>query len=194
MADTTMAAGPAAPTRSRAGWILLSITRISLGFYFLWAFLDKLLGLGKGTCAVKDDAGVVTGTDFMCDGAWINGGRVTFGYLAFGGNPASPFNEFFVKLGDQAWTDWPFMLGLLGVGLALMLGIGSKLGSWAGTAMLVFMYMTQMPVGTNLFLDDHLIFAVTMLAIVLVELEHQAIGLGGWWRSLPLVRNNSWLV
>jgi len=177
--------------RSTFGWVMLSITRIALGFYFLWAFLDKFLGLGYSTCRTTNEDGTFS-IDALCDSAWVNGGAITEGYLVFGGNPNSPFNEFFVDLGGQRWTDWPFMLGLLGVGLALMLGIGTKVAAWAGALMLVMMYMTQMFPSTNPFLDEHLIYALAMLAIVYVELQHQSIGLGKWWRGL--VGRTSWLV
>ncbi|WP_062517318.1 hypothetical protein [Demequina gelatinilytica] len=167
------------------------MTRIALGFYFLWAFLDKLLGLGFSTCRTTAEDGSFT-IDAMCDSAWVNGGHVTEGYLVYAGNVNSPFHDFFVDLGGQRWTDWPFMLGLLGVGLALMLGIGTKVAAWAGGLMLLFMYMTQMPVSTNPVLDEHLIYILTIFAVVWVELEHQTIGLGRWWRGL--VGSNTWLV
>lgn len=187
VASTSVNAG------SKFGWVMLSITRIALGFYFLWAFLDKLLGLGFSTCrTVAEDATFTI--EAFCERAWINGGRVTEGYLVYGGNPNSPFNEFFVNLGAERWTDWPFMIGLLGVGLALMLGIGTKVGAISGSLMVIFMYMTQMPVSTNPVLDDHILMALMMFAIVWVELARQSIGLGKWWRSLEIVKKNSWLV
>ena len=190
---TTTSSEEAVATK-KTGPILLSVTRIALGFYFLWAFLDKLLGLGRSVCSIKDDAGVITGVDFFCDKAWINGGRVTEGYLVYGGNPTSPFHEFFVNLGGQAWTDIPFMLGLLGVGLALILGIGTKVGAWSAGAMLFFMYLTQMWPTTNPILDEHLVYILAIAAVVVVELNRQAIGLGTWWRKLPVVEKNGWLV
>ncbi|WP_062313527.1 hypothetical protein [Demequina rhizosphaerae] len=178
-------------TRSGFGWVMLSVTRIALGFYFLWAFLDKFLGLGYSTCRTTAEDGSFT-IDSMCDSAWINGGAITEGYLVYGGNVNSPFHDFFVDLGGQRWTDWPFMLGLLGVGLALMLGIGTKIGAWAAALMLIMMYMTQMWPATNPVLDEHIIYALAVLGIVYVELEHQSIGLGRWWRRA--VGENSWLV
>ena len=39
---------------------LFAVTRLSLGWVFLWPFLDKMFGLGHETPAAK---------------AWINGGR-----------------------------------------------------------------------------------------------------------------------
>ena len=180
-----------AVTRSRAGWALLSITRIALGFYFLWAFLDKLLGLGYSVCRTTAEDGTYT-IETFCEKAWVNGGHVTEGYLVYGGNVNSPFHDFFVNLGADRWTDWPFMIGLAGVGLALMLGIGTKVAAWSGGLMLLFMYLTQMPTVTNPFLDEHLIYILAIAAIVLVEKEHQSIGLGKWWRGM--VGSTSWLV
>ena len=175
---------------SRLGWRFLSLTRIAIGFVFLWAFFDKLLALGFSTG--KD--GETGAVDYFGPKAWISGGHVTEGYLVYGGNPDSPFHDFFVGLGDDRWTDIPFMLGLLGIGLALMLGIGTKVGAWAATAMLLFMYMTQMLPSTNPILDDHIVYALAVIGIVYVELRGQAFGLGSWWRKLPIVQKNGWLV
>jgi len=132
--------------------------------------------------------------DAFCERAWVNGGAVTEGYLVYGGNVNSPFHDFFVNLGGERWTDWFFMLGLLGVGLALMLGIGTKVGAYSAGLMLFFMYLTQMPTVTNPVLDEHLIYILAVFAIVWVELKYQAIGLGKIWRKIPLVQKNGWLV
>lgn len=187
VASTSVNAG------SKFGWVMLSVTRIALGFVFLWAFLDKLIGLGFSTCRVTAEDGSFT-IDAMCDKAWVNGGHVTEGYLVYGGNVNSPFHEFFVNLGAERWTDWPFMIGLLGVGLALMLGIGTKVGAISGSLMLLFMYLTQMLPSTNPILDDHIVYIFAVLGIVWLELSRQSIGLGKWWRSLDVVKKNSWLV
>lgn len=177
--DTAVAA-----TRSRAGWVLLSITRIALGFYFLWPFLDKLIGLGYSVCRQEDNS-----IEVMCDRAWLSGGHVTEGYL---GSATGPLADFYADLGTQRWTDWIFMIGLLGIGLALMLGIGTKVAAWAAPAMLLMMYTSHLWPTTNPFLDDHIIMALAIPAIVLVELEHQSIGLGRWWRRV--VGDRRWLI
>lgn len=173
-------------TRSRTGWTLLSIARIALGFYFLWPFLDKLIGLGFSVCRQEDDS-----IEVMCERAWLSGGAVTQGYL---GSATGPFADFYQGLADQRWTDWAFMIGLLGIGLALILGIGTKVAAWAAPAMLLMMYTSHLWPTTNPFLDDHIIMALAIPAIVLVELEHQSIGLGKAWRSSPLVQRAPWLV
>jgi thiosulfate dehydrogenase [quinone] large subunit len=132
----------------------------------------------------------------MCDAAWINGGRITEGYL---GSSSGPFADFFKDLGTQAWTDWPFMLGLAGIGLALMFGIGTKIAMFTGPLMLAMMYVSHSWPGqggntTNPFVDDHILQILAIIGIVLVELGHQSIGLGKWWRSVGLVQKNRWLI
>ncbi|MCA9768379.1 MAG: hypothetical protein KC485_06135, partial [Gemmatimonadetes bacterium] len=110
MADNTSTAEPAVSTRSNLGWKLLSVTRIALGFYFLWAFLDKTFGLGYATPA---------------ESAWIRGGSPTTGFLGGsieGGSPFAGLWEFL--LGLNPLVDILFMAGLLGIGVALLLGIG----------------------------------------------------------------------
>ena len=199
MATTTGDTDVATAGSSKFGWLMLSVLRIGLGFVFLWAFLDKLFGLGFATCRkVAEDGSFTIST--MCfnpetgSGAWLKGGHVTEGYLVYGGNPNSPFHDFFVNLGADRWTDWPFMIGLLGVGLALMLGIGTRIGAWAGAAMLLFMYMTQMWPANNPILDSHIAYIIAIFAIVWLEFSRQSLGLGGWWRKLPIVKKNPWLV
>ncbi len=91
---------------------LMGITRIALGFVFLWAFLDKTFGLGFATAS---------------EDAWINGGSPTFGYLNFA-TEGKAFHDFFAGLAGTA-ADWLFMLGLLGIGLALILGIGTRIAA-----------------------------------------------------------------
>src|SRR5690625_6651809 len=73
------------------GFTLLGLVRIFIGFYFLWAFADKLLGLGFSTPK---------------EGAWINGGSPTTGFLGGsieGGNPfadrkSTPLNSSHVAI------------------------------------------------------------------------------------------------
>ena len=187
--STETTAAPAASaaavplTGHRVGWVFLSLTRIAIGFIFLWAFFDKLLGLGFATCRTVAEDGTYT-IDVLCDKAWVNGARITEGYL---GSSSGPFADFFKDLGTQAWTDWPYMLGLLGIGFALMFGVGTKIAGVAGPLMLMMMYVSHYWPGTagaanNPFVEDHLVQALTIIGIVLVELGHQSIGFGEFWK------------
>lgn len=176
---------------SRVGWVFMSITRIVIGFYFLWAFLDKLFGLGFATCR-QDDGSIAV----MCERAWLSGGRITEGYL---GSSTGPFAEFFANLGTHAWTDWPFMIGLAGIGIALILGIGTRVGMVSAVVMLLLMYVSHSWPNsggnpTNPVIDDHMVMALAVIAVVLLETSRQSVGLGRWWRNLGVVQKNRWLV
>ncbi len=49
-----------------------SLLRLLLGWSFLWAFLDKMFGLGFATCRLEGG-----GIDFGCDAAMLSGGSPT---------------------------------------------------------------------------------------------------------------------
>ena len=49
--------------------------RISIGLVFLWAFFDKLIGLGFNTCREGE---VI---DTLCSSAWLKDGSPTEGFL-----------------------------------------------------------------------------------------------------------------
>lgn len=155
--------------------------RISLGLIFLWAFFDKLVGLGYATCA---DA--KTGTiDRYCDGAWINGGSPTTGFLQ--NATKGPFADFFQSLSNSALVDWLFMLGLLGIGLALVLGIFMRLGALFGAVMLALMYAAVFPPSNNPVLDDHIVYILVLAGLWEVN-DSQKLGFGHKWTGSALVK------
>jgi thiosulfate dehydrogenase [quinone] large subunit len=145
--------------------------RIALGWVFLWAFLDKLFGLGHETPAKN---------------AWINGGNPTKGFLANGAT--GPFTDFYHNIAGAGWANWLFMLGLAGIGLALITGIGLRVAAVAGTILLVLMFTVVLPPENNVFMDDHLIYAGTIIGLALIN-AGETLGLG----RLPLVQRNPWL-
>jgi thiosulfate dehydrogenase [quinone] large subunit len=149
--------------------------RLALGWTFLWAFLDKTFGLGHET-ASKD--------------AWIHGGSPTFGFLKFGA--VGPFQDFYNSIAGQTWADWLFMLGLLGIGLALMLGVFMNLAAGAGALLLVMMWTVVLPPANNLFMDDHLIYAGTLVLLALLG-AGRWLGLGAVWERLPMVKRSQLL-
>ena len=136
---------------------------------FLWAFLDKTFGLGYATES-KD--------------AWLDGGSPTFGFLKFGAT--GPFKDFYNSIAGDAWADWLFMLGLLGIGLGLMLGVMMRLSAWSGAVLLVLMWTAALPPENNPFMDDHIVYALVLL--LLAELgAGRWLGLGGWWERQTVV-------
>ncbi|MDP2629657.1 MAG: hypothetical protein Q8P45_03085 [Candidatus Harrisonbacteria bacterium] len=137
---------------------LFKIMRIALGWIFLWAFLDKLIGLGFSSCRTAEGA-----IESFCQSAWLSGGSPTAGFLSFA--TKGPFAGFFQSLAGSAALDWIFMLGLLFIGLSLILNIKTKLGAYAGVLLLLLMYSAALPPEHNPVIDEHIIYALVLLYI-----------------------------
>jgi thiosulfate dehydrogenase (quinone) large subunit len=176
IAEQTLNGGDAGS--DRAGTVVRYVgaaLRLSLGWVFLWAFLDKAFGLGHET-ASKD--------------AWLNGGSPTSGFLGFA--TKGPFSGLYHDIAGQSWADWLFMIGLLGIGVALMAGVAMRITAASGVVLLVLMWTAVLPPENNLFMDDHLIYA--MILVVLAALgAGRTLGLGSAWERLPVVSGHSWL-
>lgn len=155
-------------------WSWLALSRILLGLVFLWAFVDKLFGLGFATVAEK---------------AWINGGSPTTGFLS---HVEGPFADIFTALAGNAFVDVLFMAGLLGIGLALTLGVAVRLGAMSGIALMIMMWLASFPLENNPLIDDHLVYASLMMVLALA-LPNQRHGLHAWWQSLSFVKKSPWL-
>jgi thiosulfate dehydrogenase [quinone] large subunit len=163
----------------------LAVLRIGFGLTFLWAFFDKLLALGYAT-GTNPETGAV---DRFGDAAWINGASPTEGFLTYGVNPDSPFAGFFNGLAGYAIVDWLFMLGLLGIGVALTLGIGMRFAGVAGGLLYLMMYAAVMVPENNPVIDDHLLGAISV-AVLALTLAGDTWGFGKAWARVPFVRSN----
>lgn len=180
------AAGPDTnPTALRRA---LAALRIAFGVTFLWAFFDKLLGLGFATGAVIDpESGARTGIDFMAkDQAWLNGGSPTEGFLSFGVPAHNPFHDTFASMAGATWADWLFMAGLLGIGLTMTFGFAVRLGALSGAVLYLLMWVASWPLENNPVVDDHLLGAISMVVLGLA-LAGDTWGLGKVWARMPLV-------
>lgn len=155
-------------------WYALAAARVLLGFTFLWAFFDKLFGWGVSTPAAR---------------AWVNGGSPTTGFLK---GVDGPFADLFHAISGQGWADWLFMLGLLGIGAALLFGVAIRLAATTGFALLFMMWMASLPIKTNPLIDDHLVYATVLVAIC-YGLGEQKWSVGKWWQNLSFVKQNRWL-
>lgn len=148
-------------------WILL---RLGMGLIFLWAFLDKVFGLGFSTLPGK---------------AWLDGVSPTQGFLQFGA--AGPFASIFQSMAGSAIVDWLFMLGLLFVGACLLLGVGMRITGYSGSLMLLLMWLAVLPPEHHPFLDEHIIYIFVLLGLTYGR-AGQWLGLGKWWREIELVK------
>ena len=171
-------------TRSAARKALGAL-RIAFGLTFLWAFFDKLLGLGFSTGAIMNQQGAKTGIDWFGKDAWIHGGNPTLGFLKFGAT--GPFQGFYNAIAGQTWVNVLFMAGLLGIGVALTFGIAMRIGTVAGFALYLMMWSVALWPANNPVLDEHVLGALSMVVLGLT-LAGDTWGLGTAWARLSLVR------
>jgi thiosulfate dehydrogenase [quinone] large subunit len=183
-AERELAAGTVITTGAAR---FLAVFRVVIGFEFLWAFLDKTFGLGYATPAAR---------------AWINGGSPTKGFLSR--VAVGPFESILHSWAGAAWADWLFMAGLLGIGIALILGVGLRIAAVSGTVMMLLMWAAEWPLAkvtsagepsmsTNPIVDYHIIYALVLIALALTYAGHTW-GLGRLWARLPFVQRNPWLL
>jgi len=168
----------AGSSSTRAGQVVrytLVGLRLSIGWVFVWAFVDKAFGLGHETARGE---------------AWVRGGSPTRGFLAFAAS--GPFEDLYHGIAGQAWADWLFMAGLLGIGVALMAGVAMRPAAASGVLLLVLMWTAVLPPENNVFMDDHLIYAMVLVLLASAG-AGRTLGLGRVWESLPVVRRNRWL-
>lgn len=164
----------AAGKRRTADYIWAGL-RLSLGWIFLWAFLDKAFGWGFATTA---------------ENAWINGGSPTRGFLTFG--TTGPLAGFYQGFAGATWADVLFMVGLAGIGVALMAGVAMRIAATSGALLMVLMWSAALLPANNPFMDDHLIYAGLLIGLAVVG-AGDTLGLGRIWARLPLVRRMPWL-
>ncbi|WP_203736006.1 DoxX family membrane protein, partial [Paractinoplanes durhamensis] len=151
---------------------VLAVLRVATGFVFLWAFLDKTFGLGYSTPSAK---------------AWINGGSPTKGFLS--SVDVGPLQGFFHNIAGTTFANWSFMIGLLAIGLALILGIGLRVAAGAGALMMAFMWLAEWPLASgssNPIVDYHVVYGLAAIVFALTY-AGQTWGLGKIWAKLPIV-------
>jgi thiosulfate dehydrogenase [quinone] large subunit len=174
---------------------VFAVLRLAMGWTFLWAFLDKAFALGFSTGRVVDDAGATLKIAFFGDAAWIHGASPTAGVLGFA--LKGPFTHFYQTItGYQmtqagptsaAWVDWIYMLSMLLIGLALILGVGVRLASIGGIIwMAIFFTATAIWPQNNPFVDEHVMGAVVLAALFLAN-AGRYYGLGKVWQRTKLV-------
>lgn len=155
--------------------LYLSLARIGLGLIFLWAFFDKLFGLGRATKASQ---------------GWLDGGSPTSGFLSKA--TQGPLADFYHSAAGSPVVDWLFMIGLLMIGLALLLGIGVRIASYAGTLLMLLMWSAVLPPANHPFLDDHIIYGLLLLTLATSNLA-DSVGFSRWWSQTSLVQKYQFL-
>ncbi|MEK6891240.1 MAG: hypothetical protein AABX03_03820 [Nanoarchaeota archaeon] len=150
--------------------LTIGLLRIALGWIFIWAFFDKLLGLGFSTAFDK---------------SWMSGYSPTYDFLSLG--TSGVFSSFYKILAGNIFIDWLFMLGLLLIGLSLIIGIGVKIASYSGSLLMILMWSANIPPKTNPLIDYHIIF---LLLLILFSFSNAGryLGLGKKWSQAYLIK------
>ncbi|MEP6853285.1 MAG: DoxX family membrane protein [bacterium] len=163
----------------------LAVLRIAIGFVFLWAFVDKTFGLRYSTTTAK---------------AWINGGSPTKGFLS--SVEVGPLQSTFHSLAGTHVANWLFMLGLLGIGVAFILGVALRFAALCGVILLAGMWLATWPFAqfdskgaptgsNNPIVDSHVLEALILIVAALTY-AGTTWGLGRIWARLPFVANHRW--
>jgi len=174
---------PEETVKTGPGHVWLAATRVGVGFIFLWAFLDKMFGLGYSTPSAK---------------SVLNGGSPTKGFLSH--VTVGPLQGFFHTIAGAPVVDVLFMLSLLGVGVAMIVGAGLRIAAISNAVLMVGMWAAEWPLArfradgtpsgsTNPFMDYHLTYALIVIVFAYFAIGSK-FGLGHWWSKLPVVRNN----
>ncbi len=150
--------------------ISLLLLRLAMSGIFLWAFFDKIFGLGFATKASS---------------SWLSGGSPTTGFLKFG--TADTFKPFFEGLAGNAVVDWTFMLGLLLLGTALLLGIAMRLAAYGGTLLMFLIWLSLFPPKNNPLIDEHVVYAL-VLWVLYQSRAGEYWGVAKWWNK-TLIKN-----
>lgn len=163
----------------------LAFLRIATGFIFLWAFLDKTFGLRYSTSSAK---------------AWIHGGSPTKGFLK--SVDVGPFQSFFHSIAGTWWANSLFMLGMLGVGVAVIAGIAMRAAALSGVVIVAMMWFAEFPLAqhastgapsgsSNPLVDYHFLYAAVLIVLALTY-AGSTWGLGRVWARLPFVSRHRW--
>jgi len=150
------------------GASFLAVVRILFGIMFLWAFLDKMFGLGMETPL---NQGLIQGYSPSA-------------YLMYMSD--NTFYPLFSIFAGNIVTDAVLMVGLLLMGTALILGIASKITTVATISFLFLMMLVVFPPTDNI-VDYHLIYIVMMFAVYLGH-GFSRIGFEGRWLESKLVK------
>jgi thiosulfate dehydrogenase [quinone] large subunit len=167
--DTRLRPAPSLAAEHPARYALAA-GRLLLGWIFLWAFVDKLFGLGKPT-----------------EEGWLSGTSPSKGFLS---HADGPFKGMFHAMAGQLWVDALFMLGLGGLGIALVLGICLRLAAIGGTILLAMLWAASLWPDSNPFMDMHWIYAAMLISAALAD-AGTTFGFGRTWARLPVVRRYS---
>ena len=151
------------------GEYVLAVFRILIGWLMLWAFFDKMFGLGYQT---PGGSGYIDGVSPSSFVSFVTSGA---------------FSGFYNSVAGNGLVDVILLLGCLILGVTLILGFASKLTSVAATAFFLIMYSLVIPPTDNPLIDYRVVLAVGLWAIYFLG-GYDRLSVNGWWKGLPIVK------
>ncbi len=158
--------------------VSLGMLRLGFGWALFWSGIDKVFGLGFATAPEQ---------------SVLAGVSPTKGFLLYGLEPDAPAAALLKPLAGNPVADALFLLATVGAGLALLLGVGTRIASIGGGVLMLNLWFASLPLAYNPFLDQHLFYALAALSVLAFD-SGRYLGLGNTWRELSLVRANRWLI
>ncbi len=173
----------------RGGAIVAAILRLGIGFVYLWAFISQGLGLAYTNHTENVDVAAPTEVQYEwefsydADNGWITSGfshSPTEGYIE--NNTHGPLAFIPQKL-PVGLVDFVWIFAIGGLGIALMLGICSRIAGWGGFLLNIMIWFSVFPPSTNPVIDaEHFMFAFILLLLMWVQASNYW-GIGRWWRA-----------
>jgi thiosulfate dehydrogenase [quinone] large subunit len=170
----------------RAGARTAAILRIGIGLIYLWAFFSQGFGIGYSNqpATVKEGAPASYAWHFSYDASngWISSGfkhSPSTGYVASTDGPLA----FIPQNLPTGLEDFFWMFAIGGLGIALTLGICSRIAGWGGLALNLLIWFSAFPPSNNPFFDaEHFMFAFIIFLLMWLKASNYW-GVGRWWRS-----------
>jgi thiosulfate dehydrogenase [quinone] large subunit len=96
------------------------------------------------------------------------------------------------------------MLGLLGIGIALLTGVTLRIAAASGTVLMALMWAAEWPLdkvtsagepsmSPNPIVDSHVVYAIVLIVLALLA-AGRTWGFGRAWAKLSFVQRNRWLL
>jgi thiosulfate dehydrogenase [quinone] large subunit len=173
----------------RGGAIVAAILRIGIGFVYLWAFISQGLGVVYTNHTENVDVAAPTEVHYEwefsydADNGWITSGfshSPTEGYIE--NNTHGPL-AFIPQNLPVGLVDFMWIFAIGGLGIALALGICSRIAGWGGFLLNLMIWFSVFPPSTNPVIDaEHFMFAFILLLLMWLQASNYW-GIGRWWRG-----------
>jgi thiosulfate dehydrogenase (quinone) large subunit len=157
-----------------------AVLRITLGLLYLWAFVSQGFGLLYANNDGKTPTSYGWHFSYNSSAGWISSGFKHSPTAAYIGGTHGPL-AFIVQKLPTGLDDFGWMFALIGLGIALTLGIFMRIAGWGGFALNILIWFSGFPPSNNPVIDGtHTVYAVLLLLLMFLHAGHRW-GFGDWW-------------